>query len=184
MKEIEIRFTEFLFNNGIAFLSLVVSLVVAWINNKNKKEIEKYKGENAHNIQVEQYFKQIGTEKQSNILNDWTNFVTDIEKFQLIFSNEKKLIQMKHDVVMYGSNRTISILAEFFQYTYKSNVQMDTYKGIVYAAFIVSSLKYDFSGYKSNPEDFLKLQMRDYTEYKDKLFPYFEEIRKETKCNL
>ena len=109
--------------------------------------------------------------------------MTDLNAFQSTFKDTEKFKEMKHDIVMYGSGTTVKILASFIHYTYETDINSDPYKGIVYATFVISSLKNDFSGYLTDPVDYLKLQMNDFSEYRDKLMPYFNEIRKENNLN-
>lgn len=50
---------------------------------------------------------------------------------------------------------------------------------IVYVAFIVSSLKEDFSGYEINPLTLLKLMISDYDDYETEYRKYAKEIERE-----
>ena len=183
--------------NWLTLLTILVNLVITMINNKNnrvaekkrqefKKKIENLKNDNAHNIQVQEYFKKISTDKQSEILSEWVTFITDLNAFMNIFGDEEKFKNMKHDVVMYGSQVTVSLLASFLHYVYENskNNPEYVYKGIVYTAFIIASLKYDFSGYLVNQMDFLRLQMKDFSHYSDKLALYFKQIKDETNISL
>lgn len=194
MKTIIKSLTSFGIPNVISLLTLIANIVLSIINQKRSfnfqkrlekqkqefnEKIEHFKSENAHNIQIQEYFKKLGTEKQSQILSDWANFVTDLSAFQNTFEDIQKFKSMKHNIVMYGSETTVKILASFIHYTYENDMTTDPYKGVVYATFVISSLKYDFSGYLTDPVDYLKLQMNDFSEHKDKLIPYFDEIRKE-----
>lgn len=186
--------TSFSTSNVISVLSLIANIILSIVNRRKSfnfqksledqkqkfnEKIELFKSNNAHNIQIQEYFKKLGTEKQSKILSEWADFVTDLDAFQKNFKDTKKFKEMKHNIVMYGSGTTVKILASFIHYTYENNISSDPYKGIVYATFVISSLKNDFSGYLTDPVDYLKLQMNDFSKYKDKLLPYFDEIRKE-----
>lgn len=84
---------------------------------KFEKSIEKLKNDNAHSIQMQEYFKKIGTDKQSAVLSEWVNFITDLEVFK----------NMKHDVIMYGSETTISLLSNFLHYLYENSNSNPSY---------------------------------------------------------
>lgn len=154
---------------------------------KFEKSIEKLKNDNAHSIQMQEYFKKIGTDKQSAVLSEWVNFITDLEAFKNIFGDKEKFKNMKHDVIMYGSETTISLLSNFPHCSYENNSNSNPeypYKGIIYTSFIIASLKYDFSGYLINPMNFLKLQMRNFSNYNDKFKLYFEQVKNESNDTL
>lgn len=57
-------------------------------------------------------------------------------------------------------------------------------KGIVYTSLIIASLKYNFSRYLINPMNFLKLQMKDFSNYNDKFKLYFEQVKNESNATL
>lgn len=169
--------------NYIAFATILVNLIITYLNNKNKINIEKIKNNEAHSIQIQEYFKKLGTQKQSEILSEWAYLVSDLNVYKSTFKDAKKIQKMKHDVVMYGSQTTIKIMASFMHFAYENGKNVNPYKGLVYATFIITSLKNDFSGYLPDPVDFLKLQLTDFSEYKDKFMPYFNEIRRENGLN-
>lgn len=56
--------------NYIAFATILVNLIITYLNNKNKINIEKIKNNEAHSIQIQEYFKKLGTQKQSEILSE------------------------------------------------------------------------------------------------------------------
>lgn len=97
MKTIIKSLTDFGIPNVISLLTLLVNIFLAIVNQKvnftfqkslerqkqkfNEK-IEHFKSDDAHNIQIQEYFKKLGTEKQSKILSEWADFVTDLNAFQ------------------------------------------------------------------------------------------------------
>ena len=89
-------------------------------------------------------------------------------------SEFKKLI---HNTVVYGSDRTVKLLSAYSHSVY-SGVS-DGNKMIVYVAFIVSSLKEDFSGYEISPLTLLELMIKDYDDYKVAYEKYAKEIEQE-----
>lgn len=86
--------------------------------------------------------------------------------------SKTRLMELMHDTIMYGSDRTIKYVAYFrmqaSQDVEKNNDQQENYenqKYVVIMACIVSSLKEDFTGYKIDPLDLLKIIISDYDEY-------------------
>lgn len=50
-----------------------------------KKWLEETKNKNAHDIQVESYFKQLGGQQQQEVLSKWAEFLTDMEKTTKVY---------------------------------------------------------------------------------------------------
>lgn len=151
-----------------------------------KSWLEETKNKNAHNIQIESYFKQLGGQQQQEILSIWTEFLTDIAEATKKYSNAKSPDSIKrfnkllHDTVIYGSDRTVNILTNYTHNMYsKKDNNGDGGKMMVYVAYIISSLKEDFSGYHVNPLSLLKLKLKDYDDYVDKYKEYAKEIERE-----
>ena len=44
-----------------------------------KTWLEQTKNRNAHSIQIESYFKKVSVSKQEEVLNKWTDFLTDMK---------------------------------------------------------------------------------------------------------
>ena len=79
------------------------------------------------------------------------------------------------DTVVYGSDRTVNLLSNYSHSIYE-NEKNDGNKMIVYVAFIISSLKDDFSGYEVKPLTLLKLMIKDYDELESTYKRYAKEI--------
>ncbi|MDE7040158.1 MAG: hypothetical protein K2O77_04260 [Limosilactobacillus sp.] len=60
-----------------------------------KSWLEETKNKNAHNIQIESYFKQLGGQQQQEILSIWTEFLTDIAEATKNIQMHKALILSK-----------------------------------------------------------------------------------------
>lgn len=147
-----------------------------------KTWLEQTKNKNAHDIQIESYFKQLGGKQQQEILSIWTDFLTDMDKATKKYSTDSpnginKFKRLIHDTVVYGSDRTVKLLSAYSYSVYQGNPAGN--KMIVYVAFIVSSLKEDFSGYEINPLTLLKLMIKDYDDYKTEYRKYAKEIERE-----
>lgn len=67
---------------------------------------------------------------------------------------------------MYGSPRTIRLLAMYQQENYLNQGEVDTSLSMAYIAEIISSLKYDFSGYKVDPLSLVSIKINDMADCK------------------
>jgi len=150
-----------------------------------KSWLEQTKNKNAHEIQIESYFKQLGGKQQQEILSIWTDFLTDTDNATKKYSDAKnpdsinRFNKLLHDTVIYGSDRTVSILTSYTHNMYKTVSVADSNKILVYIAFIISSLKEDFSGYHIEPLSLIKLKLKDYDNYSDEYKKYAKEIEQE-----
>lgn len=149
-----------------------------------KKWLEETKNKNAHDIQVESYFKQLGGQQQQEVLSKWAEFLTDMEKTTKVYdanspSGLKKFKKLIHDTVIYGSDRTVNLLSNYSNNIYE-DTETDGNKMVVYVAFIIASLKNDFSGYSIDPLTLLKLMIKDY----DTLEPIYKAYAKEIESEI
>ena len=162
---------------------VLVGLILKLPDYITKSWLEQTKNRNAHDIQVESYFKQLGGEQQQEVLSKWTEFLTDLDKTTQKYNgssssgqrNFKKLI---HDTVVYGSDRTVNLLSNYSHSVYEG-ADSNGNKMLVYVAYIITSLKSDFSGYKIEPLTLLKLMIKDYDDLEEIYSKYAEEIEQE-----
>lgn len=166
------------FNTILGVLLLFILIAINNLPNHIYKMFEeKYKNKNNRQLQIESYFKQLGGKKQEEILSKWADFLTNMEETLNKYTkkdekSKTRLMELMHDTIMYGSDRTIKYVAYFrmqaSQDVEKNNDQRENYenqKYVVIMACIVSSLKEDFTGYKIDPLDLLKIIISDYDEY-------------------
>lgn len=138
-----------------------------------KTWLEQTKNRNAHSIQIESYFKKVSVSKQEDVLNKWADFLTNMEattqKYtSLTDESTAELRSLLHDTIVYGSDRTVKLLAIYMRNVFntpKGKKGNDASDQIVYYAFIISSLKEDFTGYHIDPLTLLKLEISDYEKY-------------------
>lgn len=137
-----------------------------------KTWLEQTKNRNAHSIQIESYFKKVSVSKQEDILNKWTDFLTDMEATTQKYTSSAdesmaELRSLLHDTIVYGSDRTVKLLAIYMRNVFNTpkGKDNDASDQIVYYAFIISSLKEDFTGYHIDPLTLLKLEISDYEKY-------------------
>ena len=149
-----------------------------------KTWFEQAKNRNAHSIQIESYFKKVSVAKQENILNEWTDFLTDMEATTEKYTAEsdeaqQELRKLLHDTVVYGSDKTVRLLSIYMRNLFNANKNTDSSDQIVYYAFIIASLKEDFTGYHIDPLTLLKLEISDYEDYESKYKHRANQIIKE-----
>ncbi|OQQ84384.1 hypothetical protein [Ligilactobacillus salivarius] len=131
--------------------------------------LEDTKNKNTRQLQVESYFKEIGGQEQLKILTEWANMLTDIEYFKEKYTGEKldNVNNLILNTLIYGSDRTVKLLSLYMQNVYlQSDSSQKEYDQLVNTAYIVSSLKEDFTGYTISPQTLLKLQITDYKDNK------------------
>ena len=95
--------------------------------------------------------------------------LTDIEYFKEKYTGEKldNVNNLILNTLIYGSDRTVKLLSLYMQNVYlQSDSSQKEYDQLVNTAYIVSSLKEDFTGYTISPQTLLKLQITDYKDNK------------------
>lgn len=85
-----------------------------------KTWLEQTKNRNAHSIQIESYFKKVSVSKQEDILNKWTDFLTDMEATTQKYTSsaDESMVELRsllHDTIVYGSDRTVKLLAIYMR---------------------------------------------------------------------
>ncbi|WP_088815458.1 MULTISPECIES: hypothetical protein [Listeria] len=161
--------------------------------------VEDNRKENELDIQRESFFRELRGEELANIFGDWVSAFTDMEKFtQKMTGKEgvRYLSDMQKKALMYGSPKTVAILAMMFQHTYVSDKvenkikvnfgktqeeSAENYKLMVYIANLIASLKFDFTGYKIDPIDIIRVKINDFTEKEELFIQIQEEIVKALK---
>lgn len=170
-------------------LTILILLVGYFLKETPKMVRDALKAErelgNSQQLQVEAYFRQISGQELQKVLSNWSNLYYNMEKTMDAMNEEgsdftyQDLLQQ---TLQLGADRTADILTDFQQYIYKHENDLgdkETATGTAYIACIVSSLKYDFSGYKVNPRDVIKLQIKDYDEHADMYESPMKKIEKE-----
>lgn len=166
---------EFVTTFGVMAYGLV-KIVPSMIS----KQVEQNRDyELKRSLQIDSYYRQNGSSELQDVMLEWTKMATDMEYLSSKSQKETSLLIQK--TVGYGSNKSIRLAGFFFQYLYKQKkTDEDLKKGIVYVAMIVSSLKEDFTGVKTNPLDILKMKINDYAENAE----FFETTMKNVEDSL
>ena len=140
------------------------------------KLLEDRKAKDSSQLQRESFFKQLGGQEQKEVFDRWTRRITYMNKTN-DEADPEGLMDLIHQTVIYGSDRTVNTLASMMQYVYRHPYEDEDGKIIEYAedhtqmipmytAVIISSLKNDFAGYKVDPLTIIQLKISDYDDLK------------------
>lgn len=151
-----------------AFIKVIPKMVADRINQNKDYDIQK-------TLQIDSYYRKSGSPVLQEIMMEWTKMATNMESLGTSYDVDKvrNLIQR---TIGYSSERTIKLTAEYFQYLYNSK-EVDV-KAIVYLAMIVTSLKFDFTGQNVDPNEIIKMTIKDFDDNAAKLIGYKDEINK------
>lgn len=151
----------------MSILTLVLG-VIAWYLRKNYEllksmQLEEFKAAKQSFLQREAYFRQLSGSDLQKTFSTWTDIIIDTSKMEN--SNKKEFLEMQKNIILFGSDKSIKIFSKLMQYLYSnsSSGNDDSLLGVVYIAHLISSLKYDFTGYKIEPLDLLKIRMTDFS---------------------
>ncbi|VDG25576.1 hypothetical protein [Lactobacillus brevis] [Lactiplantibacillus mudanjiangensis] len=117
----------------------------------------------------------------------WARRITYMEKID-DEAGVTELMDLIHQTVIYGSDRTVNALASMMQYVYTHPYEDATGMKIIYSkddlqmlpmytAFIISCLKDDFAGYSVDPLTIIQLKISDYDDLRNSYQRCLNEIR-------
>ncbi|WDF83620.1 hypothetical protein PQ472_05130 [Lacticaseibacillus pabuli] len=156
---------------GIGVLSALVTLAALYIKviPAMTKELihDQREFKNNQQLQVESFFHEQGGRDLKRLLNEWTQFITDETKTKNVTPQQFK--GYMRDFVIYGSTRSVKLLASMQQYNYgqtddTGHQQDEDYslKLVAYVALIVCSLKQDFTGVEITPQMLMQIKLNDF----------------------
>lgn len=122
---------------------------------------------NSRELQVDNFFRDIGSSEMGKMLEDWVALIVDTKEAASI-SNEK-YSRMTSNVLMYGSPRTVKTFAAYSQYIYKRSKservnfgkKENPYVIIMFISLLISNFKEDFSGYTIDSKDAIYIKIND-----------------------
>lgn len=162
-------------------------------------KLEQSRARNSQELLREAYFREIGGEEVAQILKDWLstlfrfkddNFEIDDEDDTDEDGEASSVEDLLSRTVLYGSTHTIHLCALYMQDLYEGILDSENdgldyagCKSILYSAFIISSLKFDFTGYEVDPLRFLEMKINDLSEIKktEAFKKALEDIKREDK---
>lgn len=168
------------FSGIITFLLLLIIYLIkknpTMINDKLK---DSRTFQNSHNLQVESYFRQVGNEEIKNLLNDWTSLIVNMDKTPKV----EFMTKLTQQTIMLGSSRTVKLVADMMQFNYinsQNNKRNEdfTFTFMIYIAMIISSLKQDFTGYKTEPLDIIRIKISDYDKFENKYRQIYKKLKR------
>ncbi|AYJ38183.1 hypothetical protein [Lactiplantibacillus paraplantarum] len=119
---------------------------------------------NNRQLQVEQYFRQLGGSELKEVMEEWTKYITFIDETMETLNSDDGIARFKsltHKTLLYGSDKTVAILGLLNQYNFKGQRDGGA-KLMLYIANLIASLKYDFTGYQIDPLDLLRTEITDF----------------------
>ena len=158
-------------------------------------KLEQSRARNSQELLREAYFR----EEVAQILKDWLstlfrfkddNFEIDDEEDTDEDGEASSVEDLLSRTVLYGSTHTIHLCALYMQDLYEGILDSENdgldyagCKSILYSAFIISSLKFDFTGYEVEPLRFLEMKINDLSEIKktEAFKKALEDIKREDK---
>lgn len=144
-------------------------------------KVEQTKAQNSMELQREAYFREIGGKELYNTFNEWLRILVDSDN-KLKNFGEKQATDLISKTIKYGSTKTINICGNYMKHVFEKDeatnnidnienqsgeLSYNTYKMILYVAFIVSSLKFDFTGYEVEPTKLLEIKLNDFSKVKE-----------------
>lgn len=141
----------------------------------------------AKEMQVDNFYRQSNSSNMQDVMKKWMGYASDIKILTDLKGEAgiKKLTDLSRDTMLYGSEKSIKLMAVMFQQSYSTRGRDSTtdegLKMWVNMAMIAMSLKADFTGIDVDPLEMLKVRLNDYTENESKLKLMVEEIEREIK---
>lgn len=156
-------------------LGLILNLLYDSKIQKQKNDFEiklmKIKDMSSRQLQVDSYFRNTSSKEMNDLFGKWLDFLDTARQSKKQDNNF--FIKMGNDVFRYGSAETISIFAKMQQLNYTDIENVESLDRIVLMATLLSSLKYDFTGYKVNPLEWLRIRITDYTKNEEEFMRIF-----------
>lgn len=159
-----------MFNNIMSLLIFVsISVLVYFLKDLPKLfreiKIAEFKGKNEREIQVDSFFRQVKGSEIADVLKFWSEMLLDMDnKVKEIIEDQSKFIEVQLNTLMYGSENTVKILSLTMQHVYSGEQREEEEQSnmlMYYIAYIISSLKKDFTGYSIDPLDIIKTKIND-----------------------
>ncbi|WP_125607291.1 hypothetical protein [Lapidilactobacillus bayanensis] len=176
--------------NSILIVILIV-IVLFWIKKSPEmfmsKEHDYRTSDAAQRLQIDQYYRQDNGGDIKKNLEWWTEFLVDPEAKAKELSNDdgetndqqvKKLNDRMQFIMQYGSARTVKLLSIYMYKNYRGDINDNG--TLVCVAYIVASLKSDYTGQDTMPMDLLKIKFNDFSKNESKYRKICKTIKKET----
>ena len=108
-------------------------------------------------------------EKMESIPIDILELMDDILDMQNQSSFPKKFKSILLHIFAYGSKESVKIAVFLQELNFKLNLRSDPYeqkKVVVYLLLLICQIKYDLTNVEVNPQYWLRMKMKDYTQAK------------------
>ena len=174
----------------IIIASTAVYFVVELPKLFRELKVEQKKATNSMELQREAYFRQIGGKDLSKLFKDWVDLLYDADR-RLKNFNKNDVIKLISSTVVYGSTKTIHLYSSYMKNIYNSDIaeiqdkdgSYSAFKQLLYIAYIIASLKFDFTGYEVDPIKLLEIKITDLQDIKENedFKKAHEDLKKEIK---
>lgn len=149
-------------------------------------KLEGIKNKNAEQLQIDSFYRQTSNKELMKTLESWIEIIYDMNKFSV--NKSDYFIKMLSNVVLYGSGKSLTKMADFQQYIYRRETASFNHftkeeKGLIgmyLASFVITQLKEDFTGYEIDSEQLLRSKITDYNEKKELLAKCKKEAMKQS----
>lgn len=184
---------------GDPIKSYFLNLIGQQPNRKHELNIENIRSQKAYELQVDNYFRDISSDRISNLFKSWYDFFFNEHTIPNRTNPDKVVIELEKNVdelIAYGSGETIRRLAFLQSSNYENQRKFekgeytpgyyhkddkfdkDVYKNIYLMSYIIVSLKKDFTGSKIDATDLIKIKKNDYKEHEKAFIKANEDIKK------
>lgn len=152
-------------------LGILILLILNFIKELptfyNNWQIQKKSQRHERLLQQEAYYKQISGASIEELFRKWTEMFVDFTKMESFTAKDaQELTQL---VIMYGSDKTVELYSKYMNVVFTGKIksempELEDHIMLYFYATLLSSFKYDFTGFQVSPEYFLKSKINDYDE--------------------
>jgi hypothetical protein len=162
------------FNWTSLLLVLTIAVLLVWIYRTphfyQERTHDQRLSESAQRLQIDQYYRESNGSEIKDNLAWWTEFLADpTKKAEELGGNESGEMDQEHIdllndrmkfIMQFGSARTVKLLALYMEKTYTKSLDNDGV--LICLAYIVASLKSDYTGQNALPLDLLRIKFNDF----------------------
>ena len=180
------------FDWNSVLIVFLISIVLVWIYKSpdmySTKSHDMRTASAAQQLQIDHYYRASKGEDIEKNLDWWTEFLVDpVAKANELSGGvegnpDKEHVKLLNDrlqfIMQYGSARTVRLLSFYMGHTYLDELKPSG--TLVSVAYIVASLRSDYTGQSALPMDLLKIKFNDYLQNERDYRSVCKTIKKET----
>lgn len=175
------------FNWNSVLLAILIIVIIVWLYKGpeiySSRVHDQRTSDSALKLQMDLYYRKSTGEDIKDNLEWWTSFLTNPDEMakQLEENDEdqKEALNKRLKFIMqYGSARTVRLLSLFMAKSYTN--KLDSKGVLVCVAYVVASLRADYTGQNAAPMDLLQVKINDYQENEHAMKSICRTIKRET----